>query len=514
MVLSASVQRTALRILCRALAAVLCAAPAAARAAPDADEAPAERWYAVYQSGRKIGHERAVTRRLETPGGAVFVTERRAEIEMLRGRTAVRSVRFVSATEDAQGRLVSFSREEVTGGLARASRGEVRGETLHLTFVTGQSATTRELPAPRGLCPRAVERRMAAAGFESGTRYTIVTFDPEHPARDVKLTVTVGEGAPASEGAPALHRLDVTSEIAPGLTSATWVDGEGGTWRERLAMGVIVFETRRTDRAAALAPNDPPDTVAEFMVGTDGPIERARRLESLTVLLVPLEPGAHVSDVPADAFQRVLRRGQGVEVSIRRAHPSPDGSYRLPYTGKQHAALLGPTVWLETDNPLVAEMAREAVGEERDALAAALRIERHVRRTIEERDLSVTMATAAETASRRAGDCTEHTMLVAAMARAAGIPSRAVAGLVYARSGTDAGFLFHMWPEVYVGEWLPLDSALYGHDATHLTLARSALAELDLPGMTAVVNAFLGKVRIEILAASHEPVAPMPEPRD
>ena len=37
---------------------------------------------------------------------------------------------------------------------------------------------------------------------------------------------------------------------------------------------------------------------------------------------------------------------------------------------------------------------------------------------------------------------------------------------------------------------------------------------LDLPGLTAAVNGFLGKIRIEILAASHEPVAAIPEPRD
>ena len=42
-------------------------------------------------------------------------------------------------------------------------------------------------------------------------------------------------------------------------------------------------------------------------------------------------------------------------------------------------------------------------------------------------------ATAAEVARSREGDCTEHAVLLAALARARGIPARVAMGLVYVR---------------------------------------------------------------------------------
>ena len=51
-----------------------------------------------------------------------------------------------------------------------------------------------------------------------------------------------------------------------------------------------------------------------------------------------------------------------------------------------------------------------------------------------------------------------------------GIPTRIVNGLVYSQE--YSGFLYHAWPEVYVGEWRALDPT-FGQDvvdATHIKL--------------------------------------------
>jgi transglutaminase-like putative cysteine protease len=72
------------------------------------------------------------------------------------------------------------------------------------------------------------------------------------------------------------------------------------------------------------------------------------------------------------------------------------------------------------------------------------------------------------------GDCTEHTVLLVALARALGIPARPVHGLVYARyeDGQDALY-WHAWAEVRsAGEWIAIDPT-FGQpvaDATHVAL--------------------------------------------
>ena len=74
--------------------------------------------------------------------------------------------------------------------------------------------------------------------------------------------------------------------------------------------------------------------------------------------------------------------------------------------------------------------------------------------------------------ARHAGDCSEHTLLLVALARAAGLPARELSGLVYA-SDFEQRFVWHAWAEVAVdGRWWAVDPT-FGQvpaDATHIKL--------------------------------------------
>jgi len=81
---------------------------------------------------------------------------------------------------------------------------------------------------------------------------------------------------------------------------------------------------------------------------------------------------------------------------------------------------------------------------------------------------------ALETLARRAGDCTEAAVLLAALGRAIGIPTRVASGLVYSREdyhGVANVFMPHSWVLAYVdGKWRSFDAALDRFDATHIAL--------------------------------------------
>ena len=71
-----------------------------------------------------------------------------------------------------------------------------------------------------------------------------------------------------------------------------------------------------------------------------------------------------------------------------------------------------------------------------------------------------------EALDTKRGDCNEHAVLFTALARAAGLPSRVAAGVVY----LDNAFYYHAWSEVWLGEWVAVDPAFrqFPADATHL----------------------------------------------
>ena len=76
------------------------------------------------------------------------------------------------------------------------------------------------------------------------------------------------------------------------------------------------------------------------------------------------------------------------------------------------------------------------------------------------------------------GDCTEHSILFVALARAVGIPARSAVGIAYWPIGE--GFGWHAWAEVKIGDrWYAVDPTWNQPiaDATHIKLAVGGPAE-------------------------------------
>ncbi len=100
---------------------------------------------------------------------------------------------------------------------------------------------------------------------------------------------------------------------------------------------------------------------------------------------------------------------------------------------------------------------------------------------------------ALETLSRHAADCTDAAVLLAALGRAAGIPTRVASGLVYSKPsyhGVSNVFMPHSWTLAFVdGSWKSFDLALDDFDSTHIALTigdgdeRSVLAAGQLAGL-------------------------------
>ena len=110
----------------------------------------------------------------------------------------------------------------------------------------------------------------------------------------------------------------------------------------------------------------------------------------------------------------------------------------------------------------------------RSPRSSARAIEKWVDSAVADKGFGTAFAPAREVLEEGAGDCSEHAVLMAALTRAAGIPSRVAAGLVY----WERAFAYHMWVEVRVGDgWYALDPTV-GHgsvDATFLAIATPAV---------------------------------------
>jgi hypothetical protein len=113
------------------------------------------------------------------------------------------------------------------------------------------------------------------------------------------------------------------------------------------------------------------------------------------------------------------------------------------------------------------------------------------------------MASAGEVAQTMEGDCTEHAVLLAAMLRAKGIPSRIAVGLVYVESLSAFGC--HMWTEANLdGKWIPLDATrgARGISAAYIKLADSSLHDDGPVALSAFapLMTVIGKIKLEVIS--------------
>ncbi len=131
-------------------------------------------------------------------------------------------------------------------------------------------------------------------------------------------------------------------------------------------------------------------------------------------------------------------------------------------------------------------------GDAKGTYEAARRLSDHVSRTLE-KAYGASHDRATDVLAAGKGDCTEHSVLLVALARALGIPARGVHGLVYARYDDGVNALYwHAWVEIRsAGEWIAMDPT-FGEpvaDATHVALgAGSQVDTVGLLGALKVVG--------------------------
>jgi Transglutaminase-like superfamily len=139
-----------------------------------------------------------------------------------------------------------------------------------------------------------------------------------------------------------------------------------------------------------------------------------------------------------------------VRIEAPRPLPAPA---RLPIAGPEFAPYLGESRFIKPHDERIIEFAREVTRGKTDALEAVKALSAWVSKNVEPALVAETL-TGPEVLSCRKGKCSEFATLFASMARAVGIPTRIALGerMIPGQWGG------HMWNEVYVGRWIPVDA--------------------------------------------------------
>jgi transglutaminase-like putative cysteine protease len=170
---------------------------------------------------------------------------------------------------------------------------------------------------------------------------------------------------------------------------------------------------------------------------------------------------------------------------------APRPEKKQPVSGQgEHIIDLLPTDHVESNHPDIRKKASEIISDTETPAEKVWQLVDWVSRNV--KDEAIENFSALDVLKERRGECQSHTLLYIAMARAAGIPSRFVGGIVYLE-GT--GFLYHGWAESDLDGWVPVDPTLnqVGVDATHIKLVDGSDWTSLLP-----LGDFVGHIGIRI----------------
>jgi transglutaminase-like putative cysteine protease len=492
---------------------------------PTPDGQVLEEFWEVHRlQGSRVGVAHTILSRVQQGGQTLLRVRNLTRTQLHRAGMPTRQEMEITSWETPDGRWVGFESRVASpapaSGAAKGAggasdkrgssagvlvtRGTVRGQELELVTQTLGHQQTRTLPwQPDWGGPFAVDQALRRQPMQPGEQRTVWGLVPVvHVPAATDLKAHGYESVELPGGAQRLLKVEAVTRLGnQAIVSQLWLDAQGRTLRSWIP--AIEQEIVRTTREDAMRPTDerPLDLLAASVVRLTGDrtpspqarkiVYRARRTDGPIRGLFSEGAGQHVRHIDEQTAELhvELVTPETPPAQPATAAPRPPGD-----------AERQPSSFVQSDDPQIVAMARQAAGRETDPWRVACALERFVAEAVRNTDFSQAFATAAEVARTLEGDCTEHAVLLAALCRARQIPARVAFGLVY--YPPLRGFAYHMWTEVWIGNrWLPLDGTLgqgrVGPD--HLKLGDSNLAgEAALADLLGIVSVF-GRLELEIL---------------
>lgn len=459
---------------------------------------------AILLDGQKMGYLHIEQERTDDK----IHTRTRTNLVLKRAGTTLEIKLDMSSSETVDGEPRAFSAMQEFAGVPLFMRGEIDKGTI--TLVTEQFGRKNEqrIAYPEGaLMEWGLYLESLKHPLEPGTRFTLSAFIPLQ-ALNVATRITTEylrrEEIEVLGRTVSAWKTKSTMKISGAdMETFSWVDDDLSPIKQEMTIMGQKFQMVRCDEAYALKNLIGVEMFLDMLIAVEKHIDRDQ-VHSVTYKITTTG-GEEVPDIPEGEMQQVIRRKDG-EMTIKVSRLNRDALGKLPMVSppEELAEYLRPSAFITSDDPQVLAMARSAAGDEKQPHKVAALLCRAVAEEVKYKGLGTAFATAAEVCRKKTGDCTEYGVLLAALGRAVGIPTRVVTGLLYVPeiAGQRNVLGFHMWTQFWIaGKWIDLDAAWnqVDVDPTHLALSTQSLQHGSIGSLISSVMLKVDTLRISII---------------
>jgi len=440
-----------------------------------------ERWFGIFMGSERTGFVRQTIAKKDR--GYEITVEGSVKMVVMGFSREASSREHYLVGQDLSLRALTV--EQVIDGTPMGLSGEAAGKGIRVVVESGGTKKEKLLAAKGPVYPPPVMNILPVVkGTTAGKRLRVPMLDVE-AVKVKEVTVTVAGFETLPDGTRALH---LRNDLFPLVANDIWVDTQGNTLRESVRDGLVetVAEDEQSARrfiaSAALSRRD---LILDFsLVRVTPPLANPTLL---TRLVLELNGVPDAMPLIQGGGQSARRRGDETVVFM----VEPAKADAAPLSEAERRRFTEPSDRLPADHPDIMARTREAMGEETVPRKQVEMLVRWVAAAVE--DTVTDAPSPLDTLASRKGNCQSHARLYASLARASGIPTRVVSGLVYLEG---KGFLYHSWAESHVdGGWLQVDPT-FGQvpvDATHVKLVAG-----EGPDDLAAIAGVVGKIRARV----------------
>jgi len=436
-------------------------------------------WMNILQNGRKIGASH--TAFIKTRKGFILKETLYMRINTM-GLVQDINLKTIGRL-NTDYTLSSFDFDISSGRFVFSVKGVVSGNVLSIKTHSLDSTDNFDIKIKERLYMAAgIMNAVEASGIKAGDEYTFQVFDPATMSSEPVRVRVIGNEEVLNMGT--IKKVKKVAIMFKGLTQLAWVGKNGEVIKEKGILGISLEKTTRDDALFGLPVESSQDLTIAASVPSSVFINNAGKLTRLEVEI----SGIKYDHLYLDGGRQSLKDN----LLVINKEPLPDFStaYNIDVLKRPQSKFLEPTPFIESGHPKIQNLVKRIVAADEKPLKKTIKLVDWINKNIEKRPV-LSLPDALATIENGAGDCNEHAVLLAALARAAGIPAKIEAGLVY----LNGRFYYHAWNLLYLGEWITVDSR-FGQipaDVTHIRFSSGELKQqLDL------IN-IIGKIKLKVI---------------
>jgi hypothetical protein len=379
--------------------------------------------------------------------------------------------------------LSSFDFELQSSLFHFKARGVLKGKIL--TLFTGKRGLEQKIDFPiekKTYLSVGILEALIHENLKPGYSRTLHIFDPTTVTqRPVKVDVL------SEETIQIMGRQERAKKVSVhfmGVPQFAWIGENGTVLKEEGPLGIRLEQVTKDEALNKMTLSQSADLAEIVSIPANKILHDVSQLKELKIKIDGIEDGEIFLNGDRQSLKNNILTIHRESLSNL---PSSIKGEKVFVDGKTY---MESTPFIQSDHPEIQAKVREIVSPDDPAIVKAKKLVTWVNEKIQKRPV-LSVPNALETLRYKVGDCNEHAVLLAALARASGIPAQVEAGLVYQKGR----FYYHAWNVLYLGTWITADSVMgqLPADVTHIRFVRGTERQIDLIRM-------IGRVRLEILS--------------